>query len=189
MNWYAIQLRIGKEKAVIADFTDHGIKILWPRRPIFILRKGIIRLQYKPLLPGYIFAKIEVPDFYKEKRNGRIDGMMIRICGDWYDAVSLTQNDLSFFKFFLSTTKPVLLTKAIAEGSQQPQAYSIMSPPPWWKDIKLDWYDKRQLEAKLQLKTSNEIKYHSFKIAACCFSDISDRLYEQNKKLLTDCYG
>jgi hypothetical protein len=64
-----------------------------------------------------------------------------------------------------------------------------MDSPPWWEDVKLEWYDKHQLEAKLQFKTRGELKYHSFKIVAVCVMDLSDTYFEQIKILLTDCYG
>jgi transcription antitermination factor NusG len=94
MDWYAIQVMTGKETQVVADLKDHGKEVMQPKRPLFYRRGGNLRIVQNPLFPGYVFARLEVTDFYKEKRDLRVEGMMIRLCVNNYEAVELSSDEI-----------------------------------------------------------------------------------------------
>ena len=63
MDWYAIQVLTGKEAEIITALRDFGAKVLQPQVPIFLKSGGKLRLVQKPLMPGYVLAKIKITDF------------------------------------------------------------------------------------------------------------------------------
>lgn len=160
MDWYAVQVITGKEPEVLPALRDAGVELLEPVAPMFIKRGGEIRLSCRPLIPGYVFAKLDITDFYKYQRSSRLERMMIRLCGNGRDPVPLMQQELDFLSLCSGCLQPLCL-REICYG-----IYDIVNSPPWAKDLYIEYYDSRQFEAKISNQSGNFLRGHSFKIAA-----------------------
>jgi hypothetical protein len=162
MDWYAIQIITGKEPEIIPALCDFGVEMILPQRPMIIRRGRTLKLVYKPLMPGYIIAYLQVEDFYRYQRNQRVEKMMIRICGNGYDAVPLKEEELDFFGFFCSYIEPLILdgSSAIDEG------YVIQNPPPWGSKGVVIKYDDHKFEASIKLQSTGYFNNHVVKVAA-----------------------
>jgi hypothetical protein len=172
MEWYAIQAVSGKEMNLVKMLRYTGAEFLFPRKPMFARHKNSINLQYKPVMPGYIIAKTTVEDFYKKKHDLCFQGIMIRICGNWYDAVCLSQEDVKFYKACNQTMKPLIVRKEFGalDGSAY---YSVLNPPPWAESAFVDWYYIDRFKAKFHFQRGGEPdravgeqNYSSFTVAA-----------------------
>ncbi len=82
-NWYVIQTKCGDEEKVknkIEKSNFDKIEIFFPKRKLWIRRKGKFVYQIKPLFPGYFFINREMDIlFFKELK--KIDAL-IRILGN-----------------------------------------------------------------------------------------------------------
>jgi hypothetical protein len=178
MDWYAIQVMTGKEPEVIAALKDHGKEVLQPQRPLFYRRGGNFRIVQNPLFPGYVFVRLEVTDFYKEKRDLRVEGMMIRLCGNWYESVELSESELQFLRLSILGMQPLMLDKF-------GETIIATNPPPWALHARVDWYAGDKFKAKLSLNIKGSLKNHSFTIAAF-LSQYKGCYREQLQDLLGD---
>lgn len=165
MEWYAIQVTTGKENEVKAVLDDYGIETVMPNKPIFLRHAGTLQLIQRPLMPGYIVAKLNITNFYQLKRNKRLARTMIRICGNGYDAVSLNDKELSFFKCCGEVLHPLQLKADQCNGYTK-RTYYIINPPPWAESLSVEWYDICRFIAKLHIKSNGVLEDHAFKIAA-----------------------
>lgn len=161
MDWYAIQLITGKESQVLAALGDFGVETINPFKPLFMKHGGKLTLIHKPLLPGYLIARLQDIDFYRYQRNERVEKMMIRICGNGYDAVPLTENEISFFKSCCTGLRPLVIKKELSRGY-----YSFPDFPSWVKDAYIDWYDEDRFRAKVHISMDGRLTFNSFTIAA-----------------------
>lgn len=169
MDWYAIQVITGKEPQVISALKDFGIEVLLPYRPMFLRHSSNIMRVDRPLMPGYVIARLEVTDFYLYQRNQRVEKMMIRICGNGYDAVPLNEEEITFFKYCCDRMMPLKIKKRIE--NEVLTGYNIVNSPPWVKNIKVDWYDIDKFKAQICISTSGVIKDHAFTIASYDIND------------------
>jgi hypothetical protein len=162
MDWYAIQVITGKEPEIIPALHDFNVDMILPQRPMIIRREGMLKLANKPLMPGYIIAHLQAEDFYRYQRNQRVEKMMIRICGNGYDAVPLKEEELDFFRFFCGCIEPLILdgSNAFDEG------YVIQNPPPWDAKAEVIKYDDHKFEASIKLRSTGFFNNHEIKIAA-----------------------
>lgn len=173
MDWYAVQVITGKEPEVLPALRDAGVELLEPVAPMFIKRGGEIRLSYRPLIPGYIFVKLNITDFYKYQRSSRLERMMIRLCGNGRDPVPLTQQELDFLSLCSGRLQPLCI-RELDRG-----VYEITNSPPWIQALNIEWFDRRQFEAKISNQSGSFLRGHSFKIAAyleCYQGKFSDQL-------------
>jgi hypothetical protein len=194
MDWYAIQVITGKEAEVIAALKDYGVNVYLPYRPMFLRRSGNIMRVDRLLMPGYVIARLERVDFYRYKRNLRIEKMMIRLCGNEYDAVPLSNEEISFLNLCCESMTPLVLKKRLVYLEKSINClgngvYDIVNPPPWAESTYVEWYDKRQFEAKLHIKSNGVLKDHAFKVAAWCVNESSGTYEEQLKGLMLKDFG
>jgi len=107
MDYYAVQVRTGREPELlkkirdISDEYEHNIQVYFPRRVLYIKKKGIRQKTDAPVFPGYIFLAIDdlsaqvywqlrrTKDFYHFLPNN-------------HDPLPLTGHDLSLLRHFLS---------------------------------------------------------------------------------------
>jgi hypothetical protein len=179
MNWYAIQLQTGKESEVAADLKDCGREVLQPQKPLIYKSGGKLKLVQKPLIPGYIFARLEITDFYIYKRDLRIEHMMIRLCGNGYEAVSITESELEFIRLCSLEMKPLLLDLI------NDKYFNIVNPPPWAEKARINWYAGDKFKANLSVNMKGHLETHSFTIAAFT-SRYNGRYRMQLQDLLED---
>jgi len=71
LEWYVVQTKPKKEEEAKSYLTTKGLEIFSPLMENFVIRKGIINKEYKPLFPGYIFGKFELEKDYPLVRWGR----------------------------------------------------------------------------------------------------------------------
>lgn len=160
MDWYAIQVITGKEPEVLPVLRDEGVEILEPVAPMFLKRGGEIRLSHRPLIPGYVFVKLDITDFYKYQRSSRLERMMIRLCGNGRDPVPLTKHELDFLTLCSGCLQPLCIRE------HDRGVYEILNSPPWIQALNIEWFDRRQFEAKISNQSGSFLRGHSFKIAA-----------------------
>ena len=107
MNYYAVQVKTGKEPELLTTIgtlkaeNHEDIKTYFPRRILYIKKKGIRCKVDAPVFPGYIFLGIDdlslslcwylrrMPHFYQFLPNNR-------------NPLPLAGNDLSLLRHFLS---------------------------------------------------------------------------------------
>lgn len=168
MDWYAVQILTGKEQEVFSTLRDKGVEVIMPCRPLFIRHSNSIVCIEKPLMPGYMIARLEVTDFYKYQKSKRIEKMMIRICGNGYDAVPLNKEEIAFFRLCENSMEPLILKKQFTglNKTSQSKTIDILNPPPWADKTSIEWYDIDRFKAKLRIHSSGVMKDRSFTIAA-----------------------
>ena len=106
MNYYAVQVKTGKEPELLKKIRtlneeNHEIQAYFPRRVLYIKKKGIRKKVDAPVFPGYIFLEIDAlslplcwqlrktPNFYHFLPNNQ-------------NPLPLADNDLSLLRHFLS---------------------------------------------------------------------------------------
>jgi hypothetical protein len=178
MDWYAIQVLTGKEAPVVADLKDHGREVMH-QRPLFYRRGGRFKVVQKPLMPGYVFASLKVEDFYIEKRDLRVEGMMIRLCGNDYEAVRLSREETEFVRQCNRGMWPLEL------DNLYDTYFQIVNPPSWAVHARIDWYAGDKFKAKFTANIKGGLKDHSFTVAAFT-SRYRGRYKEQLQGLLED---
>lgn len=170
MEWYAIEIISGKERQVISALNDWGAETLNPQRPVILKSHEKLRVVYKPLMPGYIIAKLQVTDFYKYKRDLRVEGMMIRICGLAYESIPLNQIEIEFFRRMHYKASLLLISKVkyyyIGDWHNAPKGYEILNTPPWADRARIEWYDSDRFKVRLKVKSGGNLKDHIFTTAA-----------------------
>jgi transcription antitermination factor NusG len=184
MEWYAIQLITGKERQVISALNDWNVETLNPQRPVIFKFHDRLRVEYKPLMPGYIIAKLKVTDFYIYKRNLRIEKMMIRLCGLEYEAVPLNNSEIGFISRINRKMQPLLIRRnAESKGYYH---FNIIDPPSWAESTYIEWYDSDRFKVRLKVKSNGALKDHIFNTAAFDV-DYDGKFKTQLKDLLNEC--
>ena len=106
MDYYAVQVKTGKEPELLKKIRklneeNHEIQAYFPRRVLYIKKKGIRQKVDAPVFPGYIFLEIDAlslplcwqlrktPNFYHFLPNNQ-------------NPLPLADNDLSLLRHFLS---------------------------------------------------------------------------------------
>lgn len=180
MEWYAIQLITGKEQQVISALNDWGVETLNPQRPVIFKSHDRLRVVYKPLMPGYIIAKLKVTDFYIYKRNLRIEKMMIRLCGLEYEAVPLNNAETEFIGRINRKMQPLLIRR------NTESKFNVIDPPSWTKSTYIEWYDSDRFKVRLKVESNGALKDHIFNTAAFDI-DYDGKFKTQLKDLFYDC--
>lgn len=165
MNWYAIQVKTGKENEVSTALKDFGLSVIEPYTSIFFKRGGNISLVKKPLMPGYVIASFEYTDFYIYKQRLRIERMMQRLCGNGFDPVPLNDEDLEFIKRCSYNMEPLILKKRESKPGIK-NLYDIINSPPWAQYAYIEFFDISKFSVKLHITTNGAMKDHAFRIAA-----------------------
>ena len=70
-SWYVIQTKPKKEDDAKSYLSMKGLEIFNPLMEAFLIRKGTINKELKPLFPGYIFGKFDLEKDYSLVRWGR----------------------------------------------------------------------------------------------------------------------
>jgi hypothetical protein len=182
MDWYAIQILTGKETEVLSALLAYKRDTITPQLPVFIKRGEKLSLEYRPLMPGYVIAKLEITDFYIYKRGQRAEKMMIRLCGNEYEAVPLESEELCFVSLFYEKVPPVAL-KLLPDGQ-----YEAIDHPPWMQNIHVRWYDPNKFKAKMSFSTDGSVRERLFSIAAFNPSYLG-KYHQQLQDLLGNCKG
>lgn len=181
MDWYAIQVLTGKEQQVIDALKDYGTQVMQPQVPLFLKNGGKLRLVQKPLMPGYVFASLEITDFYKYKRTDRIEKMMIRLCGNGYEVVEISESELQFLKLCNLGMRPLILDRF-------GEILIATNPPPWASYARIEGYAGDKFKAKFTVNINGNLKNHSFTIAAFLLK-YKGIYKEQLQDLLGDGFG
>jgi len=71
MEWYVIQTKPKKEGEAINFLSNKGVEIFAPLLEEFRFRNGGIKMERKPLFPGYIFGKFDLEQDYSLVRWGK----------------------------------------------------------------------------------------------------------------------
>jgi transcriptional antiterminator RfaH len=62
--WYVIQTKPKKEEEAKSYLSTKGVEVFYPLMEYFLLRKGRMNKELKPLFPGYIFGKFDLYQNY-----------------------------------------------------------------------------------------------------------------------------
>jgi transcription antitermination protein, nusG family len=107
MDYYAVQVRTGREPELLkkirklGEEAQHELQAYFPRRVLYIRKKGIRQKVDAPVFPGYIFLEVDTlsvplswqlrqtPDFYHFLPNNQ-------------NPRPLMDNDLALLRHFLS---------------------------------------------------------------------------------------
>jgi len=61
-QWFAVQIKSKQEDHCSSLFRDKGIETYLPKLEVMIFHARRRRMTIKPLFPGYLFAKLDMPD-------------------------------------------------------------------------------------------------------------------------------
>jgi transcription antitermination factor NusG len=70
-NWYVIQTKPKKEEEVKSYLSIKGMEIFNPLMENYLIRKGSLNKELKPLFPSYIFGKFDLDQNYSLVRWAR----------------------------------------------------------------------------------------------------------------------
>lgn len=154
MNYYAVQVRTGKEPELLAQIKKiivaarlQPVAAYFPRRVLYIRKKGIKQKVDAPVFPGYIFLEtMEYPSvLYSSLR--KVTGFY-RFLPDNYNPIPLTGKDLAILHHFL----------AFGEVSNPSRAYfdensriCIVDGPLKGLEGKIIKVDRRKCRARVRL--------------------------------------
>ncbi len=105
MNYFVIQVKSrGEEKymkLILPFLENQGLRLLWPRRRLTILKKGKKQETLAPIFPGYLFLETELlyPDLYWRLR--KTDGFF-RFLKSNHDICPLEGQDRELLLHFMS---------------------------------------------------------------------------------------
>ena len=63
-NWYVIQTKPKKEEEAKSYLSTKGVEVFSPLIETFLLKKGRMNRELKPIFPGYIFGKFDLDHNY-----------------------------------------------------------------------------------------------------------------------------
>jgi transcription antitermination factor NusG len=70
-SWYVIQTKPKKEEEATSYLCTKGLEVFSPLIGPFIVKKGRINGEYRPLFPSYIFGRFDIEENYSLVRWGR----------------------------------------------------------------------------------------------------------------------
>jgi hypothetical protein len=158
MAWYALQVLSGEEMQISEKLNGLSIQTILPYNPTILKSASKIRLVYHPLLPGYIIANLQLPRDYFALNRQELNKKVIRICGNGHEAVSLTEDEITFFRLcseFLAA--PIKLKRNFI--------IELLDHPPEFR-VEVDWYQPDKFKARLRITIPGVFKDHVFTTAA-----------------------
>ncbi len=154
MDYYALQVKTGKELAFLerfqkqADLSDmQNTRVYFPRRMLYIRKKGVRKKSVEAVFPGYVFLEIDqlstdmywilrkIPGFYRFLPDSRIPQPLI-------------ERDLSLLRHFLSFGEITVPSKAYFDENDR---ICILEGPLKGLEGKIVKVDKRKGRAKILL--------------------------------------
>jgi Transcription termination factor nusG. len=107
---YVLQVMTMEEEFILERLKHYNIKTIFPLKMMARTIGKNKSLQYylEPLISGYIFVYLSLPQDYLILNLPCFKGKIIRICGNGHEAVPLTEDEVTFIKWCDTNLKDVL---------------------------------------------------------------------------------
>ncbi len=159
MDYYALQVRTGKEVQFLERFHKEAAlfnmkhsRVYFPRRTLYIRKKGVQKKSVAAVFPGYVFLETEdlSIDVYWILRNMPY---FYRFLPDSREPQPLIKRDLSLLRHFLSFGEVTVPSKAYFDENDR---ICILEGPLKGLEGKITKVDKRKGRAKILLDMYSE---------------------------------
>ena len=152
MDYYAVQVKTGKEPELLKiirklNEENHEIEAYFPRRVLYIKKKGIRQKTDAPVFPGYIFLAIDdlsAPVYWQLRRMKDF----YHFLPNNHDPLPLTGHDLSLLRHFLSFGEIAEPSKVYFDANAR---ICVVEGPLKGLEGKILKVDKRKQRAKVML--------------------------------------
>ena len=161
MNYYAVQVRTGKEDNFIrlvklkmknAGYSEDKCRdIIWPRRRLSERKGGVVSRNLKPLYPGYIFYCGDEIDSELHWIIRRTPGFY-RFLKDNKNVQPLSRHDSEILRHFLSFGEIIEHSKVIFN---QDNRIEVISGPMMGLEGIIQKVDRRKCRAKIKLELND----------------------------------
>jgi transcriptional antiterminator NusG len=152
MAWYVLQVMTGKETefrslARTRVSADRSATLYIPTRRLPIRRGGKVRLEDKPIFPGYLFANVQelLPTIVGAYR--RVPGF-VRWLGDENGPIALADKDLEVLQILMGYGELLGISRAKFDPDQRIQ---VVDGPLKGLEGRIIRVDKRKQRARVRL--------------------------------------
>ena len=150
MDYYVLQVYTGEEQRYMQLAEEEmggGARLIWPRRRLFIRKRGVRKRVLAPLFPGYIFLEVEdlTPALIRALR--RVGGF-VRILEQTSDPTPLRGDDLELVRHFLGFGEIVKESKVTFTADSR---IEVIEGPLKGLEGRIVKVDKRKGRAKVRL--------------------------------------
>ena len=153
MDYYAVQVRTGKEPELLKKIQKtteekvQNVQVYFPRRVLYIKKKGIRKKVDAPVFPGYIFLGIDDLSTAVYWLLRRTPGFY-RFLPDNHNPLPLADNDLSLLHHFLSFGEITAPSRVYFDENAR---ICVLEGPLKGLEGKIIKVDKRKQRAKVLL--------------------------------------